>query len=259
MLAPDAAPLVAGAFGWATRTLSSSVVHDGTQFRMYFIGERAAGHAIGLATSPDGRTFTAAPDPVFPPTPSMFTLSSLVAYRSDESWQLVFSASDPSGTPRGLGVATNPDGLGPFVLANSGKPILQRGDCSYCDQLVWFPSILRAKDEWLMFFNALRCNNAGGGCLGFYNVSLSIARASSTNGLDYIPLPAPVVTGDVGGEQYLSSPKVVIDGSIYKMWYAYTKELGFLGDPCGQNVLIASATPPPPTATSGCARRRTRC
>src|SRR5262249_29883457 len=66
-LVPDATPVVSGAFGWATATTYSAVVHDGTQFRMYYVGDKSAGgNAVGLATSPDGRTFTPVAQPVFP-------------------------------------------------------------------------------------------------------------------------------------------------------------------------------------------------
>ena len=234
----DATPIVTmNARG--TNVSTVQVVFDGTQFRMYYAGNGSDMKSkVGLALSPDGKNFTIANDTVFPGPGSIFPSNAIIVsaapYQSAGSWNLAFYAQSSTGTTLDIGQASSPDGLGVFSLSNGGNPILTHASCgTYCNNTAWFPSVLQpATGEWLMFFSAMRCNAADGNCLGFFNVSMSVGRADSTDGSHFQPQPAPVLSGDAGGEQYLAAPAVLLDGSVYKMYYAFTHGLGLAASPC---------------------------
>jgi hypothetical protein len=225
-------------------------VHDGERFRMYFIGASAANQvAVGLATASDGRVFTPAAAPVFPVPGQGFTGSPLGAapYRAGDAWRLaVYTENEVAGAGgvRGATVwlAGSPDGLGGFDLLQPG-PILTTSACAYCDGKIWFPTVLTrqdgAADEWLMFFGAGRCTAPN--CTALSDMSMSIGRARSSDALLFTPEPAPILSGDVGGEAYLATPIVRRDGSIYKMWYAFARSIT-LGNPCLSEIHVGYAT-----------------
>jgi hypothetical protein len=76
-----------------------------------------------------------------------------------------------------------------------------------------------------MFFNATSKNQ------------VAIGRASSSDGVHFTPEPAPLLTGDLGGEAVLLSPRVVIDGSVYKMWYSFARLTDFRNNDLCQSTL----------------------
>jgi len=248
-------PVAAGPFGWASSVGSAAVVHDGTQFRMYFTGSKGMNPPqVGLALSSDGKTFTPKPDVVFPAPGSLFPKNAVIVsahpFVVGNAWSLAFYSQDmASGGSLDIGLAASPDGLGTFDLANGGNPILTRASCgSYCSQNAWFPSLTPITSggapAWLMFFSAVRCDAPSGSCSGFMNVSMSIGRAGSTDGVHFQPEPAPVLSGDTGGEAYLATPQVFVDGSVYKMYYGFTHSLGATASPCdpGAKIQIGYAT-----------------
>jgi hypothetical protein len=245
----DAAAIGNPGYAWATANASSpAVVWDGAQFRMYFVGtDPTVQNKLGLATSPDGKTFTPMPAAIFPAAGSNFppmnvSLFSAAPYRVADGWRFAFySQESTQSVPYDIELVGSADGMSNFMQLAGGSAILSRTSCSYCNDQVWYPTVLEqpvtnadaGASEWLMFFSALRCN-APGGCNGFSNVSTSIGRARSTDGEMFVPEPAPVLSGDTGGEVYLASPWVLRDGSVYKLWYAFTRTLGLMVSPCDQ-------------------------
>jgi hypothetical protein len=252
----DATPAAQAPFGWAnTDVYDASVVADANGFRMYFDGfDNKMVSGIGVATSTDGKTFKPTAAPVFPPTGSLISNKLFISgfgFQNGTGWQLAFQFTESMGSVVGdIGLATSPDGLQPFQLGNGGNAILRRADCPYCDFTVWFPSLLRAPapagsdggtGDWLMYFGAARCGKPPCGQMLGGSVSMSVGRAHSADGVTFTPEPAPVLNGEQGGEAYLASPQVVLDGSIYKMWYSFSRNLAS-GDPCQGAVAIGYAT-----------------
>jgi hypothetical protein len=91
-----------------------------------------------------------------------------------------------------------------------------------------------------MFFSAAHC--IAPPCTGLQNLAWSIGRARSPDGMrPFVPEPAPVISGAAGGEAYLTAPVVLRDGSVFKMWYAFTRTLP-LGDPCIGSLQVGYAT-----------------
>ncbi len=248
-LVRDAAPVAQAPFGWADEAVGfPSVAWDGKQFRMYFIGAGAKMlRGAGVATSLDGKVFVPNGVPLFPgsnnPSFSAGVLSAF-PYQLDDGWHVAIYGN-PSGsmmTGGDIWTAQSSDGLTPFTLSSGGSPAIATTSCAYCDYTVWFPSVLvqEMPKQQLMFFGALHCNKMT--CTSVTDgVSASIGRASSTDGVTFQPEPAPVLSGDMGGETYLAAPQVLLDGSIYKMWYAFTRDVAF-GDPCLAQIQVGYAT-----------------
>jgi hypothetical protein len=240
-LARDPIEVAKPPFGWADLAVGfPSVIWDGKQFRMYFVG--AGGRmqrGFGVATSSDGKTFTPNGVSLLPDSFMPFALSAF-PFRTDNDWRVAIYATGSMMMNNDIYLGTSTDGLSNFSVGNT--PVVARQSCAYCDFLVWFPSVLRTDKEYLMFFGAGHCNKPGGMCMGVNDgVSMAIGRARSTDGQTFATEPAPVLSGDMGGETYLASPQVVKDGSIFKMWYAFTRDVLF-GDPCLADIHVGYAT-----------------
>jgi hypothetical protein len=242
-LAREAMAVAQAPWAWATLAIGfPSVVWDGQQFRMYFIGGGMNMRgAVGLATSKDGVTFSPGGTPLFPDAGFMPLVLSAAPYQVGDAWQILAYGADGMANTNQIYGARSSDGMSTFSILNGGAPVIAQSSCRYCDFLVWFPSVIQNGDEWLAFFGAGHCNKPAG-CMGFdAGISMAIGRARSTDGSKFTPEPAPVLSGDMGGETYLAAPQVKKDGSIYRMWYGFTREVAF-GDPCLAQIDIGYAT-----------------
>jgi hypothetical protein len=233
-------PAHAGAaFGWADAVVAEPAVIKvpGEGYRMYFTGAGSGTTGIGVATSTDGKSFTAKPAPVLTVTPgtfySMSVTSAAVYPAAGGGWSMLFAggtmAFSGDNVNDQLGIASSADGLSTFVVGNGGNPVLRNSmpgppDCNYCADSLDFPSVLplpaaadggTSDSGTLMFFAARQKGSLE-----------SIARAS-LQGTRWVPEPSPVLEGDVGGEALLLAPVVLLDGSVYKMWYSFARLADF--------------------------------
>ncbi len=88
-----------------------------------------------------------------------------------------------------------------------------------------------------MFFSAI---NKG-------STSAAIGLATSADGgATWTAAPSAVLNGDVGGEAILLSPHVLLDGTVYKMWYSFARLSDYLslknGQICDLPVYVGYAT-----------------
>jgi hypothetical protein len=205
-------------FGWATNVVAEpDVVKVGSIYKMYFLGQGIAKFGFGLATSTDGQNFTPMPDPVLQGPASTLAYSPTVFNTSSGSLMAYAYAAAVS-------LASSPDGSA-FTPLNNNMPVLQNTQCSYCGKAVTFPQVVPdvlapipdgGTPPWLMFFSAIKDDG-----------SVSIGRASSPDGMTWTPEPAPILSGDLSGEAVLLSPRVLVDGTVYKMWYSFARKLDF--------------------------------
>lgn len=228
----DATPVVppasaAAPFGFADVFVAEpNVIKTADGYRMYFGGfSTKTKYAVGVATSTDGRSFGAQMMPVFSSAATGFTnngVSSPGVFATGTGMNMVFAASSMPFTPGDIGVASSADGLMPFTIANGNMPVLRRADCGYCDLGVEFPSVIPdpaavgdgGAGGWLMFFSATQKGDNN-------SVAVAIGRATSTDGITFAAEPAPILAGTTGGEAYLATPRVLVDGTVYKMWYSF--------------------------------------
>jgi hypothetical protein len=237
----DATPLVApvsaaAPFGFANHFVAEADVEKTSDgYRMYFggAGTNVSGtYAIGVATSTDGKTFKPQLAPVFLAGDAPFDMVSIAspaAFEASDGTHLVFSGKQAGSTPTDfdgqLGVASSGDGLAMFGL-NNKMPALGYNDCAYCNAGLSGPTVLRdplgdptvdgGSSGWLMFFSARKTVSAT-------VTSVSLGRASSADGIHFTAEPAPILSGDIFGEALLVSPKVLVDGTVFKMWYTFAR------------------------------------
>ena len=229
----DPAPVVPTPTGQATFGFADTIVAEPNviitpagEYRMYFGGyaqsQQFKGYDFGVATSTDGVHFTPSQVPVLrmPTMPTGAQINSPSAFLVKDSWFLAYSQGT-SGVVNGQDVwlaGPSPDGITPFATPPAGAvPAVSRSDCAYCDQTVEFPSVIAdpSGSGYIMFFSA-------GHSLGTGNVA-EIGRASSSDGVHFTAEPAPILSSDLTGEAVLLSPRVIVDGTVFKMFYSYAR------------------------------------
>jgi hypothetical protein len=229
-IAPPATQL--SPWGWADFVAAQpDVIKTPTGYRMYFIGVGTVSQgkaAVGSATSTDGKTFAPASQPVLMPTAQIEPLIGTAAFNGPFGPSMLLGVGAGTGLGKtfsgAIAVATSTDGIAPFKLGNNGKPVIATGACQYCKSAIGFPSIIAdpfatnsdgTAGGWFMFFSALEERP---------NFPLvSIGRATSTDGVNFVPEAAPLLESDIFGELVMLSPHVLLDGTVLKMWYSFTK------------------------------------
>ena len=231
--ARDATPIVPppsamATFGFADAAIAEPdvVITSVGQYRMYFggysSGNQFPGYNFGVATSTDGLHFTPNPVPVLKaptPTPALMKpqINSPTVYGVGPNWYLAYSLGG-SGVINGQDVqlaGPSADGMATFPAIG---PVVRRVDCAYCDNTVDFPSVIPdpAGNGYIMFFSAGHMVDANTGVA-------EIGRASSADGQQFVAEPAPLLSSDITGEVVLLAPRVLVDGTVYKMWYSYAR------------------------------------
>ena len=241
-------PTGSATFGFADTIVAEPdvIVTAPGQYRMYFggyaSGQQFKGYSFGVATSTDGVHFTPNPVPVFrtPATPMNAQINSPSGFQAaDGTWLLAFSQG-ASGVVNGQDAwiaGPSSDGMATFPAIG---PVVSRSDCAYCDNTVDFPSVIPdpSGSGYIMFFSAGHA--AGSGSIA------EIGRASSMDGRSFTAEPAPVLSSDLTDEAVLLAPRVIVDGTVFKMFYSYarTQDITDLQNLCNSNnrVQIGYAT-----------------
>jgi hypothetical protein len=253
----DPTPLIppaslAAPFGFANHFVAEADVEKTSDgYRMYFggAGTMVQGtYAIGVATSTDGKTFTAKSAPVLVAGDAAFDMVSIASpavFEAADGYHLAFAGKAAGSTPTDfdgqIGVASSGDGLSLFGLG-SKMPAIGYNDCAYCDAGLSGPTVLRdpfgdptvdgGSSGWLMFFSARKTVSPT-------VTSVALGRASSSDGIHFTAEPAPILSGDVFGEALLVSPKVLVDGTVFKMWYTFAHAVDVpTGDLCDVRVKV---------------------
>ena len=189
------------------------VLFNGTEYKMWYVGQDVSHKRIGYATSPDGIVWTKYPgNPVLDLGPSgewddrnVYEHCILVAGAEYKIW---YSGSD--GLNQRIGYATSPDGI--VWTKYSGNPLVDLGPIgSWEDNHVIAPSILFDGSEYKMWYQ------------GNDGLNWRIGFATSEDGLVWVKSDVnPVIDLGPGSscEDYgVATPNVLFDGSKYKMWY----------------------------------------
>jgi hypothetical protein len=197
-------------FGWAKDVAAEpAIVKQGSIYNMYFLGQGGGKYGFGLATSTDGKTFMPLTDPILQANPLTDLIFSPTAFNGSSGDLLAFSGGG------GVLLATSTDGKS---YTPTGMPILAPAPGSYYSNGINFPQVLPDPTQsvpdggtqpLVMFFSSFEPN------------SVSIGRASSPDGMTWTAEPAPLLSSSLSGEQILLSPRVMLDGTVWKMWYSY--------------------------------------
>lgn len=199
---------------------SASVLKLGpTSYRMWYFGsDGAGGEAIGTAASSDGLSWTKdAGNPVFSPSASgwdsAFVSEPWVLF-DGVTYRMWYSGGD--GTGGGIGLATSTDGL-TWTRAGAA-PVLTKGGTGAFDALsISGPCVLFDGAGYRMWYDA------------YDGFDSSIGYATSTDGITWTKRSTPVLqTGAAGAfdDDEIEEPRVVFDGSVYRMWYAGVSSTG---------------------------------
>jgi hypothetical protein len=248
-IVPPASPTTPYAFA-DVLVAQPDLLRTGSTWRMYFGGfsSKLNSYSFGLATSTDGVKFDAAAGPIFNNGGALFDkglIESPSAFHTAMGTSLAFEAHALGALPTDvvpgtIGVAQSDDGVTDFMLSQN-TPILARMDCGYCAGGLAFPSVIPDP-------GAPGSDGGGGGYIMFFSATdmtnvVNISRASSTDGVHFTPEPAPLLTGDLTGEAVLLSPRVIVDGTVFKMYYSFARLSDLrAGDLCGSSVSVGYAT-----------------
>ncbi len=191
------------------------VAFDGTTYRMWYGGGSGSlTQNIGLATSPDGVTWTKHPgNPVLlrgaPGTWDGFEMWPMAAVFDGTLYHLWYSAfAGPTQQVERTGYATSPDGV--TWTKYEGNPILPAGPPGSWDDLgATMGGVLLENGVYRLWY----CGARQGG-------PLKAGYATSRDGVTWDKWPEPVLEPSASGWDLRINPgPVVFDGIAYHMWY----------------------------------------
>jgi hypothetical protein len=254
---PIVAPLTgAASYGFSSTWIGGpSIVKSANGWQMFYLGnvKGSVGHVgIGAASSTDGVSFDQPSMPIFEADQSMAgnEIGVPSAFDDGTTTHVYFGhhANTAMLTIGGLMVAKNvgyqqlveitaPSAGGPFgtTLSTLVDTTGAMPDCAFCNA-VDTPLVIKdpnpeldggGPSATLMFFSALQGLTGASA-----KPNAAIVRASGDEG-SYDVDPAPILAS-TNIESVIYSPRVFVDGTIYKMYYAFSA-IGADGspiDPC---------------------------
>lgn len=234
--------LTGGSSGFDSRgILHAEVLHDGARYVMYYSGWNGSAIAIGLATSPDGYTWTKSDrNPVFErgsagSWESVFVGFPQVTYDGTR-YRMWYGGYD--GAVSRTGFATSPDGL--VWTRHPGNPILSPGPAGqWDDRGASVAGITRVGGRYFMLY---RGNNAA-------NANVALGLATSLDGIVWEKYGAnPVFQPRSAWDgQQITGATLEFIGGEFVLWYSGSDgtsnwQIGKAAAP-----LVTAAWPPPPT------------
>jgi RNA polymerase sigma factor (sigma-70 family) len=200
---------------------SPSIINDGSEYKMYYSAYRKGGHAkIGLATSPDGITWT------------KYAGNPVLNLGSSGSWDdyhinlchVMFENADPDapykmwyvgydGSHCRIGYATSLNGIA--WTKYPSNPVLNIGPAGAFDHDdIHSPTVIRNNGEYWMWYDGQDVPNG----------TRRIGLATSTDGVAWTKHPANPVL-DIGPEPWDANsvyfPNVIKSSQTkYEMWYS---------------------------------------
>lgn len=198
------------------RVIFPSVIKEASIFKMWYRGVDGSGmRRIGLATSPDGVTWTKHPaNPILAPgSPGAWDESQIESTRvikDGDLYKMWYTGIDEIGTKR-IGLATSTDSIS--WTKHFSNPVLEVGGYGAWDEeAVSGAHILKDGTTYKMWYTGEDRN--GISRLGY---------ATSVDGVTWTKHAGnPVLTPGVSGswDDYgVLYPCVLRDGTIYRMWY----------------------------------------
>ena len=222
------------------------VIFDGNRYVMWYAGSSALSdnQHIGRATSPDGRLWEKdSLNPVLKSgAPGEWDASYLgfcnvlfdgLMYRT---WYAGGAGGSFPGTSMGIGYATSLDGR--HWTKHPQNPVLVSGPPGSWDARgVGNQCVVVDSGYFHMWYT--------GGMLDFFaGAPLAIGYAVSTDGIHWKKFPRnPIFSGTTQSwESQVGDPMVILDGSVFKMWYTGNPDMGYATAPRDYSARIGLPT-----------------
>ena len=170
-----------------TSFLSLAVMHDGTEFRMWYGGADSGGFCqVGMATSQDGSAWTRySENPVFETGPvgsfDHGVVMPATVFRHHGLYHMWYSADgEPTVFSRGtIGYATSVDGLS---WVRHSSPVLEPGPSDWDSYIVYGPAVVFDGSSYHMWYTGIRG-------YGTWFTGVQIGYATSTDGISWTKDP----------------------------------------------------------------------
>lgn len=209
--------------------LAAAVIHDGSQFRMWYdgMGDVDFKERTGYATSPDGTVWTkyennpvmdVGPPGSWDDTVAVPT-SVVVDGGTHKMWYMGFDQNWGNGATSAIGYAESADGI---AWTKYGDPVFEGSGIpgSWDEDFVLDPFVILNEGTYHMWYG-------GGGNISNWG-EMSIGYAFSSDGVSWTRHRFnPVV--EIDGIQ-VSIANVRLNGSNWQMWFAYyDQDTNFIG------------------------------
>jgi predicted GH43/DUF377 family glycosyl hydrolase len=195
------------------------VVNAGSRYMMWYSGETEdhLTDRIGLATLPDGSTWTKYPqNPIMSGTPGQWDGGSVndewVLYESGQykMWYGGQTIVDGNVTAYQIGYATSPDGI--HWTKYAGNPVLTQGPSgTWDDRYVHIPTVIRNGSSYVMYYSGTSTKTS------VHEVSLGMA--TSPDGVHWTKSSPPLTLTKSGWDTYQRVSDVVRVSGGYLMAY----------------------------------------
>ncbi len=180
----------AGAWDDHGATFASVIRDDAAgEYRMYYHGFSGSTHQIGLATSPDGLTWTKYPgNPIVTPGPEAWDSGSVrvpMVWKEGADYHMIYTGAGSGGLQ--VGYATSGDGI--TWTKSPANPVFNDPTWAAGATENW--GVMKVGDEYLMWYSDFGVRQAG--------------LAVSTNLVDWTPHqtdPVFATSGDPGDDRY---------------------------------------------------------
>lgn len=200
------------ASGWDSAHLTAgTVLLDGDEFRLYYSAWGAALESIGLATSPDGVSWSRRAQPVLEPSPGAWDSSDVAVpcvIKEDGIYKMWYYGGE--GISNYIGYATSADGI---VWTKHPEPLLRPSPGAWDGGQLAAPWVVHDASGYKLYYMA-----TSGGPSWDWQIGL----ATGDDGINWTkhqanpvlsPRPNSWDSGEVGG------PHVLNRGGLYEMWY----------------------------------------
>jgi len=197
-----------------------SVLFDGTEYKMYYMGDSVNHSSIGLASSPDGKTWERySGNPIIRAGVSgswdESGTSFCSALHKDSTYYLWYSGGNASGIS-GIGLATSADGQ--HWTKHPGNPILHQSVSGWDQSAVVAPAVVHYNGTFYMAYL---------GASTTVCCQLSVGWASSPDGVNWNKdSSTPILTPSSGWENVsLGSSCLLVRNDTFHLYYSAQSNL----------------------------------
>jgi len=189
---------------------NGSALYDNPEFLYWYESGPRDHLAIGLARSPDARTWRRHPTPVLEPGPrgsfDEYAAADPIVLRLGDSFYMYYLGQDRARRQR-IGLARSPDGVRWTKLRTN--PVLELGpDGAFDEDGLGEPAVWQSHGHYWMLYT-------GRDRKEFRRLGL----ARSTDGVQWQKLPGSFSGAEPWNSKVLCDPSVLVEGDTIRVWF----------------------------------------